>query len=135
MEGMKWPTTSSGPAHARSLADPLTLAPAPFFFHLTAAASLKKLLNTLSILDVGKRTLYSTNRRAVWHKNLGIAYVNTNDWVLGQSHLMEALRLLEFPGPTTRKELQAALIKQTRRQQKYWTKRNEEYVRAENTGL
>ena len=91
-----------------------------------AASSLKKLLNTLSILDVGKRTLYSTQRRSVWHKNLGIAYVNTNDWILGQSHLMEALRLLEFPGPTTRKELQAALIKQMRRQQKYWNHRGEE---------
>ena len=94
-----------------------------------AASSLKRLLNTLSILDVSKRSLYSTNRRAVWHKNLGIAYVNTNDWVLGQSHLMEALRLLEFAGPTTRKELQAALLRQGRQQQKYWSRRNEGYVR------
>ena len=93
----------------------------------TAAASFKKLLNTLGNLNVSKRTLYSTNRRAQWHKNLGIAYVNTNDWAVGQSHLMEALRLLEFPGPLTRKELQTALVKQMRKQQKYWSRRSEEY--------
>jgi len=93
----------------------------------TAAASFKKLLNTLGILDVSKRALYSTNRRAQWHKNLGIAYVNTNDWAVGQSHLMEALRLLDFPGPLTRKELQTALVKQMRKQQKYWSRRSEEY--------
>lgn len=53
---------------------------------------LKKLLHSLPMLEADKKVIFTNDRRAKWHKNLGLSYTAIYDWELGKGHLLESLR-------------------------------------------
>jgi len=93
--------------------------------HNSAAVVLKKLLNSLPMLESDRKTIFTLDRRSFWHRSLGQSYVAIGDWELGKGHLLESLRYLDEILPVNKNAMRWATVKLLGKQKKYFAKRNQ----------